>query len=280
MSAFMKACLLLIISSLIPCLAIADTTLNIPILCYHNLNPTVPGSMSLTPDKFESQIKWLKDNGFTIIPLKEAVEYLQGKRSTLPEKPIVVTADDGWKSVYQYMAPIIKKYNIPVTLFIYPETISTGKNAMTWEDLKELQSTGLFDIQGHTYSHPNFKQEKKRVSPEQYEKFVNNELIKSKKILEEKLNIKVEFLAWPFGIYNDYLENAAANAGYVMAFTIDAVPANRNYKPMAQPRYMIVDQLSVKTFERIANAAGTTSSLKTEVHAERARDAAADTGVV
>lgn len=275
-----RACLLLIITMFIPCIAMADSTLNIPILCYHNLNPTKPGSMNLTPDKFESQIKWLKDNGFTIIPLKEAVEYLQGKRSSLPEKPVVVTADDGWESAYQYMAPIVKKYNIPVTLFIYPETISAGKNAMTWEELKELQATGLFDIQGHTYSHPNFKQEKKRVSPEQYQKFVKNELIKSKKILEEKLNIKVEFLAWPFGIYNDDLENAAADAGYVMAFTIDAIPANRNYKPMAQPRYMIVDKLSVKTFERIASAAGTTSALKAERHAERARDSAADTGVV
>lgn len=131
----------------------AAESLNIPVLCYHNLNPTKPGSMNLTPARFESQIKWLKDNGFTIIPLKEAVDYLQGKRDSLPPKAVVVTADDGWKSVYTYMYPIVKKYQIPVTLFIYPQTISTGKNAMTWDELKELQHTGLFDIQSHTYSH-------------------------------------------------------------------------------------------------------------------------------
>jgi hypothetical protein len=109
----------------------AEDTLNVPILCYHNFNPTVPGSMNLTPEKFEAQIKMLKDNGFTIIPLKEAVEYLQGKRESLPPKSVVITADDGWESVYTYMLPLVRKYNIPVTLFIYPETISKGTRYST-----------------------------------------------------------------------------------------------------------------------------------------------------
>lgn len=245
----------LTLALLFPVLVFADKQINIPILCYHNLNPTKPGSMNMTPQKFETEIKWLKDNGFTIVPLQVAVEYLQGKRDTLPPKAVVVTADDGWKSVYTYMYPIIKKYNIPVTLFIYPQTISAGKNAMTWDELKELKATGLFDIQGHTYSHPNFKQEKRRLSPQAYEKFVNNELANSKKILEEKLETKISYLAWPFGIYNDYLEEQAAKAGYVMAFTIDARTANKGFKPMSQPRFMIIDAQSLQVFEGIANRA-------------------------
>src|SRR5581483_7000106 len=63
-----------------------NNNLNIPIILYHNLNPTVPGSMTITPQKFEANLKLLKDNGFTFIPLKEAVEFLQGKRDTLPPK--------------------------------------------------------------------------------------------------------------------------------------------------------------------------------------------------
>lgn len=64
-----------------------------------------------------------------------------------------------------------------------------------------------------------------------------------KKILEDKMGIKVTLLAWPFGIYNDYLENEATKAGYVMAFTIGYHTANRSFKPMEQPRFMIVDKL-------------------------------------
>lgn len=260
--------LILMTSLLVSSISFADESVNIPILCYHNLNPIKPGSMNLTPARFESQIKWLKDNGYTIIPLKEAVEYLQGKRASLPPKSIVITADDGWKSVYTYMYPIIKKYNIPVTLFIYPQTISQGKNAMTWEELKELQKTGLFDIQGHTYWHPNFKQEKKHLSPAAYEKFVQEQLGKSKQILEEKMGTKVEFLAWPFGIYDNYLEDQAAKAGYVMSFTIDARSANRNFRPQAQPRFMIVEGQSDKTFHGIANNA----TIKPKIMSEKQKD--------
>lgn len=234
-------------------LAIADTSVSVPILAYHVLNPTIPSSMTITPDKFESQIKWLKDNGYTVIPLKQLVSYLQGNNVTLPEKPVVITADDGWKSDYTYMYPIARKYNVPITLFIYPQTISKGKNALTWDQLKELMQTGLFDVQSHTLSHPNFKQAKKHMSQEAYEKFVNKELVDSKKVLEDQLGTKIDLIAWPFGIYDDYLEQQAAKAGYAMAFTIDYRSASKIYRPTAQPRYMIVDSQNMGTFASIVN---------------------------
>jgi peptidoglycan/xylan/chitin deacetylase (PgdA/CDA1 family) len=234
-------------------LAFADKSISVPILTYHVLNPKVPSSMTITPERFESQIKWLKENGYTVVPLKQVVSYLQGKNVTLPEKPVVITADDGWKSVYTYMYPIARKYNIPVTLFIYPRTISKGKNALTWEQVKELMKTGLFDIQSHTLTHENFKQAKKHMSQANYEKLVHRELFDSKKILENQLGIKVDLLAWPFGIYDDYLEKQAANAGYTMAFTIDYRSASRIYRPEAEPRYMIVDSQNMKTFASIVS---------------------------
>ncbi len=211
--------------------------------------------MNLTPQKFEDQLTWLKDNGFTIIPLKEAVAYLQGKRSSLPAKAVVISIDDGWKSAYQYLYPIIKKHNIPVTLFIYPQTISEGKNAMTWDELEELHRNSLFDIQGHTYDHPNFKHAKKSMSVEKYAQYVKMQLEKSKQILEDKLGTKITLLAWPFGIYDSYLEDAAAKAGYEMAFSIDARTANKTQRPMAQPRFMIIDAQSMQVFAGIANQA-------------------------
>lgn len=259
-------CLFFIALLLFPYRTFADESINIPILCYHNFNPTVPGSMNLTPEKFEAQLKWLKDNGFTVIPLKEAVEYLQGTRTSLPAKSVVITADDGWQSIYTYIFPLVRKYNVPVTLFIYPQTISQGKNAMTWDELKELQHTGLFDIEGHTYWHPNFKQEKKRLSASAYEKFVQVQLVNSKKILEEKLGNKITLLAWPYGIYDNYLEQVAAKAGYVMAFSIDDHTANRNYKTMAEPRFMIIESESMKTFAAIINGANVKSQVSVKNH--------------
>jgi len=232
-------------------IAQADNAISVPILTYHNFNPTIPGSMSITPEKFESQLKWLKENGYTVIPLKNLVSYLQGKNISLPVKPVVITDDDGWESVYTYMLPIAHKYQIPITLFIYPATISNGPHAMTWDQLKELQKTGLFDIQGHTYWHPNFKQEKRHLSLNEYQKLVHVQLFNSKNILEKKLGIQITLLAWPYGIYDDYLEQEAERAGYVMAFSIDDRRAKRSEKSMAQPRYMVVAGQSMKTFAAI-----------------------------
>jgi peptidoglycan/xylan/chitin deacetylase (PgdA/CDA1 family) len=231
----------------------AANLVSVPILVYHNFNPTVPGSMSITPERFEAQVKWLKENGFTVIRLSDLVNYLEGKKVTLPQKPVVITADDGWESVYKYMFPIVMKYHIPVTLFIYPQTISQGMHAMTWDQLKELQKTGQFEIQGHTYWHPNFKQAKRKLSANEYQKFVHNQLATSKQILENKLGTKITLLAWPFGIYDNYLEQEASNAGYVMAFSIDARHADLSENAMSQPRYMIVAGQSMKTFAAIMN---------------------------
>lgn len=232
-------------------LAFADNSITVPVLTYHVLNPVTPSSMTITPERFETQVKWLKDNGYTVIPLKLLVSYLQGKNVTLPAKPVVITADDGWKCDYTYLYPIARKYNIPVTLFIYPGTISEGKNSLSWGQVKELMNSGLFDIQGHTYTHPNFKQAKKHMSAGAYENLVHKELFDSKKVLENKLGIKVDFLAWPFGIYDSYLEQQAARAGYTMAFTIDFRHAAKIYRPTAMPRYMIVDSQNMGVFSSI-----------------------------
>jgi peptidoglycan/xylan/chitin deacetylase (PgdA/CDA1 family) len=249
---YIKRVILLFLAVIYLAPASLFAAVNIPIFCYHNFNPTRPGSMNMTPQKFESHLKWLKDNGYTVISLREAVEFLQGKRESIPDKAVVITADDGWESVQTYMLPIVKKYNIPVTLFIYPQTISTGKNTLTWDELKALESTGLFEVQSHTYSHPNFKVMKRRLSATAYEKFVQKELVSAKKILEEKMGHPVTLLAWPFGIYNTYLEDQAAKAGYEMAFTIDARTAVRTDGAMAQPRFMMLQGQSMDLFMGIA----------------------------
>lgn len=229
----------------------ADSTIGVPILVYHNFDPSKRGSMTISTAKFESQLQWLKVNGYTIIPLMKLVDYLQGKLAVLPQKSIVITVDDGRESIYKYMLPIVRKYQIPVTLFIYPEIISHASYALTWEQLKELQKTGLFTIGGHTYWHPNFKQEKRHLSKDAYQRLVHIQLFNSKKIIEKKLGSPVTLLAWPFGIHDNYLENEAKKAGYIMAFSIHWGNASRTKPVMAEPRYMVVENQSMKTFEAI-----------------------------
>jgi len=231
--------------------AMAEDQVTVPVLCYHRFGPTVPDGMTVTTKLFESHLQWLKDHQYTVIPLRTLVNYLRGEGPAPPPKSVVITADDAHKTVYSDMLPLVRKYNIPVTLFVYPSCVSNASYAMTWEQLKQVQQTGLFDLQGHTFWHPNFKKDKKKMKPEVFQKELHKQLVVSKAVLEKRFGTKVDVLAWPFGIYDEELEREAAKAGYVMAFSIDRRNASKSEKMMAQPRYLMVNADNLKRFEAI-----------------------------
>lgn len=231
--------------------AAADEDIGVPVLAYHRFGSTVADSMTVTTSVFESQINWLVANRYTIIPLRTLVDYVGGKGPAPPPRSVIITVDDGHKTVYAEMLPIVLKYRIPVTLFIYPSAISNASYAMTWGQLEELQKTGLFEVQSHTFWHPNFKQEKRKLSYHDYVKLVEMQLRKSKEALEKRIERKVEFLAWPFGIHDDFLEKEAQNAAYAAAFTIERRHAKPSDPIMALPRYLMANGDGTKGFEAI-----------------------------
>lgn len=106
----------------------------------------------------------------------------------------------------------------------------------------------MFDIQSHTYWHPNFNQERKKLSPGVYNKLVRDQLSASKKTLEEKHGTKISLLAWPYGVHDKNLEQAAEKAGYDMAFSVDDRSANKSESLMAEPRFVMLEKYSMKTF--------------------------------
>jgi peptidoglycan/xylan/chitin deacetylase (PgdA/CDA1 family) len=107
-------------------------SVHVPILLYHRFGPVATDSMTVTTTLFESQLKYLRDNGYKVIPLRELVDYYLGKRPAPNPHSVVITVDDGHISVYGEMFPLVRRYNIPVTLFIYPSAISNAPYAMTW----------------------------------------------------------------------------------------------------------------------------------------------------
>ena len=219
----------------------AQASVQVPILLYHRFGPVAADSMTVTTALFESHLKYLKDNGYRVIPLRELVDYYLGRREAPPPRSVVITADDGHISVYQEMLPLARRYQSPATLFIYPSAISNAPYAMTWGQLRELKETGMFDLQSHTFWHPNFKKDKKRLTPTEYENLVSMQLRKSKERLEKELNIRVDMLAWPFGIYDDDLIGRAREAGYVATYTMERHPAGTLDKVMALPRYLMTN---------------------------------------
>src|ERR1019366_238394 len=124
--------------------------------------------MTVRTSTFRWQLDYLKQHGRSVIPLRSLIACLQDRGPAPPAGSVVITADDGHLSVFTEMLPVAREYAIPVTLFIYPSAISNAAHAMSWEQLGALHRTGLFDIQSHTYWHPNFKIERRRLSPTAY----------------------------------------------------------------------------------------------------------------
>jgi peptidoglycan/xylan/chitin deacetylase (PgdA/CDA1 family) len=225
--------------------------IRVPILLYHRFGPLPSDSMTVTTDTFKSELKYLSDNGYKVIPLGELVDYYLGKKKSPLPRSVVITVDDGHKSVYTDMLPLVKKYQIPVTLFIYPSAISNAPYAMTWSQLREIRETGLFDFQSHTYWHPNFKKDKARLKPAEYESSVVMQLKKSKERLERELNVSINMLAWPFGIYDDDLIRKAKETGYAATFTMERHPASNDDNVMILPRFLMTNGERAKTLATI-----------------------------
>lgn len=235
----------------------AGNDFRVPILLYHRFGPTVADWMTITTPVFESHLRYLKENGYQVIPLRRLIDFYRGKAAAPPPKSVVITVDDGHKTVYSHMLPLVRKYGVPVTLFIYPSAISNARYAMTWDQLRELKKTGLFDIQSHTYWHPDFARERKRLDSAEYAKFVDMQLVKSKARLEKELGGRVDLLAWPFGgIPEPFLAGRASAAGYVAAFTIVRRSATAFEDSMRLPRFLLVDSNRGKGFEAILKGSG------------------------
>lgn len=182
----------------------------IPILMYHSIsNEPVENPMIVDKAKFNKEMKYLKDNRYNVITLDQLYEkYIKG--TSIPEKSIVITFDDGYSDNYKNAYPILKKYNFKATIFVITSYIGKGKTFLNINELKQMQNKGI-DIQSHTVRH-------KRLDRMTYKEQLY-ELKKSKQFLEKNLNKKVQFIAYPFGQCNKDTIKIARKTGYKMGLS-------------------------------------------------------------
>ncbi len=215
------------------------------VLVYHRFGPQVADSMTTRTSVFEAQIKALRAAGYHIIALSDLVSGLYG-HWPLPDKALAITVDDGHRSFYEEVLPIVVNERVPVTLFIYPSAISNASYAMNWPQLKQALDTGWVQIQSHTFWHPNFAVESRRMDEKSYRDFVRAQMVQSRQSLKKNLNVDPIYLAWPFGIFDSTLQTMAQQDGYTAAFALGGRHARSDDNAYALPRYLVLDAVGVR----------------------------------
>ncbi len=210
---------------------------SIPVLMYHHVMP-VKSSLNVMPEIFEEQLRGLKTRGWKILDSQEFIYLLSNPREKR-KKCLLITFDDGFLDNYLYAYPILKKYCMKAVLFVATDFIihmdlkrqkftplphkemwklafSERKYEVmcTWEELKEMEESGTFDIQSHGHSHkiPDF------IKKSDY-KSLEGDLNLGMQLLIQHLNKKPLHLAWPKGVYDYKAINIAKKLGFQVLYT-------------------------------------------------------------
>lgn len=207
-------------------LAYTDGKTYFPILMYHHIAPNPHNnSYYVSPEIFDQQMAWIRDNNYNVISYEDLYLALAGE-GTLPTNPTVITFDDGDRDQYTYAFPILQKYGYTATFFIIINHIGDG-SYMTWDMIKELRDAGM-TIGSHSVYHDDMAKMGGRQ--------LKYELQESKKILEDELGIPINFFCYPGGAFSSAAVEKVKEAGYVSAVTT----VHRVFHEIADPYDLFV----------------------------------------
>jgi peptidoglycan/xylan/chitin deacetylase (PgdA/CDA1 family) len=181
----------------------------VPILVYHGVRTTMSSDsadvrqFNLSPLLLERQLAYLRDQEFTPITFAQLAEYFTNGNA-LPPRPIILSFDDGWKTQITEALPLLTKYGMVATFYIYPNVIG-HEHYMDWEDVRTLVDAGM-EIGSHSKGH--------QYMTKQGASALEEEIMGSKRTLEEYTGINVTTFAYPFGLSNEDVRDMVRDAGY------------------------------------------------------------------
>ena len=202
----------------------------IPVLMYHHIADEYPRGAegaNITPKLFEEHMHGIIERGYTPILVSDYYNSTE-RGKELPENPIIITFDDGYLSNYEIAYPILKRLNIPATIFIVTSTVGATVDSglvsnphFTWQQAREMQESGIIDIQSHSHTHKNMTS----ISVAQ----LQEELRISRYLIEKNLDKHCFGFAYPGGRYNETTLKLARYAGYRMQILVNYAESGEDY---------------------------------------------------
>ena len=189
-----------------------STTPNAAILLYHHVSSSTPASTSISPEAFKSHMEYL-DAHHTVVSLQDVVSAIQ-HNTTLPENAVAITFDDGYANILDNAHPILADLGFPYTVFINPDEIGVGPKQLTWEQVIAMHNDGVV-FANHTLDHLHMLNGEQAMGERAWLEKVWQNVESAEKKIEDKLDISLKYLAYPFGEYNTALANKLKAEGYI-----------------------------------------------------------------
>lgn len=210
---------------------------SVPVLMYHHVNPHQGDTVTITPELFRAQMRFLVEQGYESITLDELCAFMAGEK-TLTRPSVVLTFDDGWLDNYVYAFPVLREFALHAAFFLVagrsgavagsvcpwkadiPDheeskrliaSGQAGRVVIGWEIAREMIGSGLAEFHSHSMSHVRCA----ALSDDE----VMRELCGSKLLIEKNLGCTADYFCWPYGSIPEHAETAARSAGYKGLFT-------------------------------------------------------------
>lgn len=209
----------------------------LPVLLYHEINEDGAGGSSIAYDNFLTHLDAVKQAGYQTVTIQQVVDYVDGG-AALPDKPVLITFDDGYMSNYELAWPALEQRGMKGTIFVigwsvgkdtYKDTGAAIIPHFSYEQAREMMDSGVMDIQSHTYDmhqwRPLEENGREGVLPlgeestQEYEQALAADLVLAREELTQGTGQEPQALAYPFGLYTRQSEAAAAEAGFRVSFT-------------------------------------------------------------
>ena len=204
-----------IVTSISIVIANSEEAIDVPIIMYHSIlkDSSRSNKYTITPSVLEEDLKYIKDKGYTTVTISDLISYVYENKE-LPNKPIVLTFDDGHYNNYGYLLPLLEKYDMKAVISIvgaytdkFTQTDEANMNYsyLRWKDIKELMGTGRIEFQNHTYNLHNNTGNRigtkkiKGETNEHYRQVLEEDILKLQKEFEENTNYTPQCFTYPFG---------------------------------------------------------------------------------
>lgn len=226
--------------------SVLGESVTVPVLMYHyirvnpNQNDKVGYSLSVTPSNFSTQMDYLAAHGYHTISLDEMGAALLS-HAALPQKPIVITFDDGYADCHDTALPILQSHGFKAVNFVITGLVG-APNYLTWGQIDEMKNSGVFTFGSHTITH--------RALYSLDNKSIKTEVTESKDILQSNLGYPINWFAYPYGAgaFDSRVSNIVRQAGYIGAFGTN-YGANQNTDYMFRlPRVRVNGSDNVSSF--------------------------------